>query len=110
MPRQQPSAGVFGAIWLNVMVSVEMTQHLYRFFPQLVNLTITVPAGSVADILDAVNEIAPGFTDYVLDEHGALRRHVNLCINDTLVIDRKTLSDRVADDGTVYIFQALSGG
>jgi hypothetical protein len=58
MPRQQPSAGVFGAIWLNVMVSVEMTQHLYRFFPQLVNLTITVPAGSVADILDAVNEIA----------------------------------------------------
>ncbi|MGD8566843.1 MAG: MoaD/ThiS family protein [Gammaproteobacteria bacterium] len=92
------------------MVSVEMTQHLYRFFPQLVNLTITVPAGSVADILDAVNEIAPGFTDYVLDEHGALRRHVNLCINDTLVIDRKTLSDRVADDGTVYIFQALSGG
>lgn len=92
------------------MASVEMTQHLYRFFPQLKNRTITVPAGSVAEILTAVNEIAPGFTDYVLDEHGSLRRHVNLSINDTLVIDRKTLSDHVADDGTVYIFQALSGG
>ena len=92
------------------MPTVEMTQHLCRFFPQLENRTISVPAGSVAEILKAVNEIAPGFTDYVLDEHGALRRHVNLSINDTIVIDRKTLSDRVPDDGTVYIFQALSGG
>lgn len=92
------------------MPIVEMTSHLYRFFPQLENRTIQVPAGSVAEILCAVNEMAPGFTDYVLDEQGALRRHVNLCINDTIVIDRKTLSDRVPDDGTVYIFQALSGG
>lgn len=87
-----------------------MTQHLCRFFPALENRTITVPAGSVAEILHAVNKIAPGFTDYVLDERGALRRHVNLCVNDTTVIDRKTLSDRVPENGTVYIFQALSGG
>ena len=92
------------------MPTVEMTQHLFQFFPQLEHRTITVPAGSVAEILNAVNEIAPGFTDYVLDEHGALRRHVNLCINETIVIDRKKLSDRVQDDGTVYIFQALTGG
>ena len=87
-----------------------MTQHLYRFFPQLKNRTITVPAGSVAEIVNAINDIAPGFTDYILDEHGALRRHVNLCINDSMVIDKKTLSDRVQDNETVYIFQALSGG
>lgn len=92
------------------MPNVKMTQHLFRYFPQLANRTITVPAGSVADILRAINEMAPGFTDYVLDEQGALRRHVNLSINDSLVIDKKTLSDRVPDDGTVYIFQALSGG
>lgn len=92
------------------MPTVEMTRHLYRFFPQLENRTITVPTGSVAEILNVVNEMAPGFTDYVLDEHGALRRHVNLSINDTIVIDRKTLSDRVGEDDTVYIFQALSGG
>jgi sulfur-carrier protein len=92
------------------MPTVEMTRHLYQFFPALENRTITVPAGSVAEILRAVDEIAPGFTDYVLDERGALRRHVHLSVNDTIVIDRKTLSDRVPDDGTVYIFQALSGG
>jgi len=92
------------------MPTVTMTQHLYRFFPALENQTIKVQAGSVAEILRAVNEIAPGFTDYVLDERGALRRHVNLCVNDTILIDRKALSDRVPDDGTIYIFQALSGG
>lgn len=92
------------------MPTVKMTPHLYRFFPQLENRIITVPAGSIAEVLCAVNEIAPGFTDYVLDEHGALRRHVNLSINDTIVFDKKTLSDRVPEDGTVYIFQALSGG
>lgn len=92
------------------MPTVEMTQHLFRFFPDLANRKITVPPGSVAEILNAVNEIAPGFIDYVLDEHGALRRHVNISINDTIVIDRKTLSDCVQEDGTVYIFQALSGG
>lgn len=92
------------------MPRVEMTQHLYRFFPQLKDRMITVPAGSVAEILLAINETAPGFTDYVLDEHGALRRHVNISINDALVIDKIKLSDRIPDDGTVYIFQSLSGG
>lgn len=92
------------------MPSVQMTQHLYRFFPQLKGKTITVPAGSVAEVLSAINEIAPGFTDYVLDERGALRRHVNLSINDAVVVDKIKLSDRVPADGTMYIFQSLSGG
>lgn len=92
------------------MPHVEMTQHLYRFFPQLKDRIITVPVGSVAETILAINEIAPGFTDYVLDEHGALRRHVNISINDTIVIDKIKLSDRIPDDGTVYIFQSLSGG
>ncbi len=92
------------------MPTVEMTRHLYRFFPALEHRRIWVPAGSVADVLRSVDALAPGFSDYILDEHGALRRHVNISINDNLVIDRKTLSDRVPEDATLYIFQALSGG
>lgn len=110
MPGQQFPARVFRSFRLNPMPTVEMTPHLYRFFPALENRKIQVPAGSVAEVLRAVNDIAPGFTDYILDERGALRRHVNLSVNDTIVFDRKTLSDHVRDDATVYIFQALSGG
>lgn len=87
-----------------------MTSHLFRFFPALAHREIDVAAGSVAEVLRAVDEIAPGFCDYVLDERGALRRHVNVSIDNRLVIDRIRLSDRVADDATVHIFQALSGG
>jgi sulfur carrier protein ThiS len=92
------------------MPRVEMTSHLYRYFPQLEAQTMTVPAGSIAEVLQAVNQKAPGFSDYILDDHGAVRRHVHLAINDNLVIDRKTLSDYVDEDATVYIFQALTGG
>jgi len=92
------------------MPSVAMTHHLYRFFPQLENREISVSTGSVAEILKSVDDMAPGFIDYILDEHGSLRRHVNVCINDNFVVDRKTLSDQVKDHDTVYIFQALSGG
>jgi hypothetical protein len=92
------------------MPSVEMTHHLYRFFPQLRDQAITVPAGSVAEVISAINAIAPGFNDYILDENGALRRHVNISINNTVLVDKIKLSDRVPADGTVYIFQSLSGG
>ena len=92
------------------MVSVEMTSHLFRFFPLLKGRDIKVPGGSVADVLAAVNALAPGFCDYVLDERGAVRRHVLISVNETLLVDRKTLSDRVPDNGVVYIFQALTGG
>ena len=92
------------------MPAIEITRHLYQFFPALENRIIHVPAGSVAEALQAINEIAPGFTDYVLDERGALRRHVNVSVNDNMVIDRKTLSDHISNEDVVYIFQALSGG
>jgi len=107
---QQFPADLFSTFWLKTMPVVEMTQQLYRFFPQLKNRIITVPAGTVAEVISAVNEIAPGFSDYVLDERGALRRHVNLSINNTMVVDKIKLADRAADNQTVYIFQSLSGG
>lgn len=92
------------------MPTVEITSHLYRFFPQLENRQITVSPGAVAEVLLEVEQIAPGFSDYVLDERGALRRHVKICVNDTFVVDRKMLSDFVSENSKVYIFQALSGG
>lgn len=92
------------------MPHVEMTRHLYRFFPQLDKNQLEVPAGSVKKALLVINEIAPGFTDYLLDDNGALRRHVNLSINGKMIIDKVTLTDQIPENGTVYIFQSLSGG
>ena len=92
------------------MPTVDITRHLHRFFPALQGRVIAVPAGSVAEVLRAVDQLAPGFIDYVLDERGALRRHVALSIDNRIVVDRDTLSDRVPADGVVHVFQALTGG
>jgi sulfur-carrier protein len=92
------------------MPRVELARHLYRFFPHLEGRDLTVEAGSVRDVVGAIEAIAPGFASYVVDEHGAMRPHVNIFIGDELVVDRVHLSDPVHPDARVSIFQALSGG
>jgi hypothetical protein len=52
----------------------------------------------------------PAARGYVLDDQGALRKHMAIFINGEPVLDRKELADAVPADGTVDIVQALSGG
>jgi sulfur-carrier protein len=46
----------------------------------------------------------------MLDDQGALRRHVAIYVNGRPVSDRARLTDAVAKDDEIYVFQALSGG
>ncbi len=92
------------------MASVEVTKHLWELLPALRDRALTVEAGTVADVIQAVERIAPGFAFYVCDERGCLRTHVNIFVGDERIRDRTRLSDRVAPDARVLIMQALSGG
>ena len=69
-----------------------------------------VEGEAVADALDAVFARNPRLRSYIVDEHGCLRRHVNVYVNDAMVADRFRLSDPVRPGDKVFIFQALSGG
>jgi molybdopterin converting factor small subunit len=89
-------------------MKVHFTPALKRFVPDL--QSIEVRGATVADVIRNVEAIYPGLTDYLIEENGALRKHVNIFINDTFIRDRKTLSDTVQDTDDVYIIQALSGG
>lgn len=88
---------------------------LVRFTP---NLRVVHPGledfeaegDTVRAVLDAVDERYPGLLAYVLDEHGALRQHVNVFVDRDFVRDRERLSDSVPPQATVSILQALSGG
>lgn len=69
-----------------------------------------VDGATVREVLDAVfatNERARG---YVLDEHGAVRKHMTIFVNGVMIRDRTALSEPVAPNGEVYVMQALSGG
>jgi sulfur-carrier protein len=92
------------------MAKVELTRHLYQFFPQLEGKDISVEASTVAEVVREMERIAPGFAFYVCDELGRLRRHVNIFVEDMSIGDRRTLSDPVGPASRVFIMQALSGG
>lgn len=47
---------------------------------------------------------------YVLDDSGAVRKHIAVFHNDNLITDRSTLADAVASGDRLHLFQALSGG
>ena len=65
---------------------------------------------TVREVFDAAfagNERARG---YVLDERGALRRHMLVFVDGAMIRDRDNLSDPVPSEGELYVLQALSGG
>ena len=90
------------------MAQVKFTPNLKRFFPDLCECQID--ARNVADIIAAVDQRWRGLGDYIIDEQGSLRKHVNIFVGDELLRDKLALSDSVRADTTVFIVQALSGG
>ena len=90
------------------MPTVKFTYALSRFFSGLKD---TPAKGStLKDVLKEIENNYPGIRSYILDEQGSLRRHVNIFIDDTLINDRVSLSDRFTENSEIYIIQALSGG
>ena len=92
------------------MARVELTRHLYQFFPALEGRELSVEASTVAEVVEAMEQLAPGFAFYVCDERGRLRRHVNVFVGQAMIRDRARLSDPVEPGSRVFILQALSGG
>lgn len=92
------------------MARVEFTQHLPTLFPQLPRGPLSIEGLTVADIVAALEQRAPGIGFYICDELGRLRRHVNIFVDNELIADRQRLSDRLGKDSHVFIAQALSGG
>ena len=92
------------------MPTVEVTSHLYEFFPQLKGGSVAVEGKTVGEVVKALDLLAPGFGFYVCDEAGRVRQHVNIFVGEHRIKDRATLTDPVGPASRVIILQALSGG
>jgi molybdopterin synthase sulfur carrier subunit len=46
----------------------------------------------------------------LVDARGALRKHVNICVDGELILDRIKMTDSVDHTSEIFIMQALSGG
>lgn len=90
------------------MAVVRFTSHLSKFFPGLRELN--VDAVTVAELVERLEERYPGIASYLIEDHGGLRKHVNIFVDQTLIRDRKSLTDPLTSNAEVHILQALSGG
>lgn len=87
---------------------------LVRFTPTLQRhvacADMQIDAATVRDALEQAFAATPRLRSYLVDEQGALRKHVTVFIDGTAVQDRVRLSDALRPDSEVDVLQALSGG
>jgi hypothetical protein len=89
------------------MVTLNFTPNLLRHVQvasaQLGGIT-------VREVLEQYFQSNPHVRGYVLDDQGAVRKHVAIFLNGETIRDRALLSDAVGKDDDIFVAQALSGG
>jgi hypothetical protein len=89
------------------MAVIAFTSHLRRVAPAA---PTTVAAATVGEALGAVCADYPLLRSYVLDDQGAIRKHIAVFVDGAMKPRETALGLPVGDDTEVYVFQALSGG
>ncbi len=89
------------------MNRVVFTANLRRHLPVP---AVEVEAATVREALDAVFAQSPTLRSYLLDDQGAVRKHVVIFVAGQQIKDRKRQSDPLPSGAELYVMQALSGG
>lgn len=89
------------------MATVIFTQNLRRHVDAE---RCKVHGRTVAEAMDAVFDHYPRLRGYLLDDTGAVRRHVVILVDGCSILDRQGLSDPLPEDAEVFVVQSLSGG
>ncbi|WP_028225739.1 MoaD/ThiS family protein [Paraburkholderia ferrariae] len=69
-----------------------------------------IDAHTLGEALEAVFAAQPRLRGYILDDQGALRKHLAVFVDGRPVHDRQHLSDALGERSQVHVIQALSGG
>ena len=70
------------------------------------NREVAIEGASVGEILRELERQHPKIEGWVLDEHGRVRRHVNVFVDG----ERVREDAAVASDATVHVLPSISGG
>lgn len=86
-------------------VLVSLPGALVNLFPGC-ERQLTLPASTVAELIDALNRCWPGMRDRLCDTRPAIRRHINVFVEG----ERASLATPLAPGVEVTILTAISGG
>ncbi len=71
---------------------------------------VEIDAKSVREVLDVLNNKFPGIKGRICDEHGEIRRFVNIFVNEENVMQEKGINTEVRDGDEVYVLPSIAGG
>ena len=74
------------------------------------NKQVEVDSGTLAEVIAGLESAHPGLADRLLDENGAMRKFVNIFVDDDDVRYLDGLNTTVKDGITVSIIPAVAGG
>jgi sulfur-carrier protein len=86
-------------------VTVRLPAALLNLFPDAPK-RLEVQAGSVRDLVDALDARWPGMRDRLCDSRPAIRRHINVFVEG----ERASLDTPLPSATEVFIITAISGG
>jgi molybdopterin synthase sulfur carrier subunit len=93
------------------MPKVTLTSHLiHQAGLENLPLPLSIPGTTVRQVIDALCVEHPRLRGYLLDDQGVLRQHVAAFVNGAVVRDKASLTQALAADDELSLFQALSGG
>ncbi len=90
------------------MVRVHVPAQLQRMFKT--EVVESVPSGSLTALLDVLEVRYPGMRQRLCDEHGELRRFVNIYVDGEDVRGLHGMATAVADGAEVSIVPSIAGG
>ena len=74
------------------------------------NNRVEVQPGTIATVIGELEAAHPGFGERLLDEQGAVRRYVNLFVDDEDIRFAQGLETPVKDGQTISVVPAVAGG
>jgi molybdopterin converting factor small subunit len=86
-------------------VLVRLPPHLVVLFPGA-ERRVSLQAGSVREMVDALDALWPGMRERICDETPAVRRHINVFVDGR----RASLATPLAPGADVFVLTAISGG
>lgn len=89
------------------MARLEFTEHLQR---HVHCPSVDADGTTLCEVLAAAFRDNARARAYILDEQGAIRKHIAVFIDGVPVQDRRALTDPVNSVSRIHVMQALSGG
>lgn len=91
-------------------VTVRIPTILRTYTGDSSEVTLTEPGDTLGSALEALEVTAPGIKARILDEDGALRRFVNVYVDDEDVRFLDGLNTPIKDGAGIAVIPAVAGG